>query len=185
MVMAFFLNFFFSGPLSIGLPVIVKDVFHGTAGSLATVEVSMGIGALIGGAILATVTLKKPGKAMIAGLIALGVFFMVAGFAGNLWHLAALVALMALVTQIVNIPLMTMLQQTTPKKMLGRMMSFLMTVSTGLVPVSYATTAFLLATGISMQTIIIISGVVVTLLAVYQLKNKRLVGFTFEGERRG
>lgn len=179
MIMAFFLNFFFSGPLSIGLPVIVKDIFQGTALSLATVEIAVGIGALVGAAVLAAITLKKPGKTMLAGLIAIGIFFLVTGFSTTLWQLASTVAVMAFTIQVVNIPIMTMLQQTTPKHMLGRMMSFLMTVSTGLVPISYAATAFLLAVGIPMQTIIIVSGVVVTTLSLVQLKNKRLLSFRY------
>lgn len=176
-VMAFFLNFFFAGPLSIGIPVIVKDVFHGSAVSLAVVEMSMGIGALIGAIILAVFTLKKPGIAMVGGLIALGILFSITGLSTHVVVTAGLVALMAIATQIVNIPLMTVLQQTTEKKMLGRMMSFLMTVSTGLVPVSYVVTSFLLAAGVGIQTIISISGVIVTLLALYNLRNKKILSF--------
>ncbi|WP_284139482.1 MULTISPECIES: MFS transporter [unclassified Virgibacillus] len=176
--MAFFLNFFFAGPLSIGLPVIVKDVFEGSAVSLAIVEISMGIGAMIGAILLAAITLKQPGKAMVGSLIVLGVLFTATGISTGLIWTAAIVLLMSIATQIVNIPLITMLQQTTDKKMLGRMMSFLMTVSTGLVPVSYVCTSFLLALGLSIQLIIIVSGIIVTILALYMLKNKKIISFT-------
>jgi MFS family permease len=177
-VMALFLNFFFSGPIAIGMPVIVKDVFDGSAVSLATIQTSMGIGALVGAILLASWKLKKPGKAVISGLIGLGLSFSVMGLSANIWMMAGLVALMAVLIQIINIPLITMLQQTTNKRMLGRMMSMFMTVSTGLTPISFIATSSLIAVGVSIQWIIVISGIVVTLIAVYNLKNKKILGFT-------
>ncbi|MUK90091.1 MFS transporter [Ornithinibacillus sp. L9] len=179
-VMAFFLNFFFSGPLTIGIPIMVKDVFHGDAVNLATVQTSLGIGALIGAIVLATIKLKKPGFIMIGGLIALGVIYTITGFSIHIYLTAVLVALMTFTTQFVNIPLITMLQQTTDKHMLGRMMSFLMTVSTGFVPVSFVVTSVLIAIGISIQTIIIVSGIIITLIAIYNMRNKKILGFKFE-----
>ncbi|MFD2042760.1 MFS transporter [Ornithinibacillus salinisoli] len=179
-VMAFFLNFFFAGPLAIGLPIMVKDVFQGDAVSLATVQTSLGIGALIGAIVLASIKLKKPGIVMIGSLVFLGVIYTITGFSSQLFITAGLVALMTFTTQFVNIPLITMLQQTTEKKMLGRMMSFLMTVSTGFVPVSFVVTSTLIAFGISIQTIIVVSGVIITLIAIYNIRNKKILGFKNE-----
>lgn len=176
-IVAFFINFFFSGPLAIGLPIIVKDIFGGNALGLATIEIAMGIGALLGAIILATIKLKKPGFALIGSLIILGALNIGTGFSMYLYVTAGLVCLMGFLTQLINIPLMTMLQQTTEKKMLGRMMSFLMTASTGLVPVSFLVTSSLLAAGVSIQTIIIVSGVAVTLIGVYSLKNKTIMRY--------
>ncbi|MFD1037675.1 MFS transporter [Virgibacillus byunsanensis] len=176
-MMALFLNFFFSGSFSIGMPIIVKDIFQGSAVSLAIIQMSMGIGALIGAIVLASIKLKRPGVVMIGSLIVLAILYTATGFSVHLMITAGLVAIMALMTQLVNIPLITMLQQTTEKRMLGRMMSFLMTVSTGLIPVSYVATSFLIAAGIGIQTIIIVSGVNVTLLAGYNLKNKKILSF--------
>src|SRR5690606_16910896 len=91
--------------------------------------------------------------------------------------MAGLVALMAVLTQIVNIPLFTMLQQTTDKQMLGRIMSMFMTVSTGLTPVSYVVTSSLIAVGIDIKWIIFVSGIVVTLIALYNFRNRKILGF--------
>jgi MFS family permease len=175
--MALFLNFFFSGPFTIGMPIIVKDVFQGSAVSLATVQTSMGVGALIGAVVLAVITLKKPGVAMIGGLVLIGILYTITGFSTHLFLTAGLAAVMALVLQFVNIPLITMLQKTTEKRMLGRMMSFLMTVSTGLIPLSYVVTSILIAAGIKVQTIIIISGIIITLIALFNLKNKKILAY--------
>ncbi|APC47446.1 MFS transporter [Virgibacillus halodenitrificans] len=173
--LGFILNFFFSGPLSMGIPIIVKDVFIGSAVSLATVETSLGIGALIGALVLASITLKKPGYVMVSGLIVLGILFTFIGFSSSVLFTAGLVAMMAFILQLVNIPLITMLQKTTDKKMLGRIMSLLMTVSTGLVPVSYVATSLLISAGVGIQSIIVCSGIIITLIALYNLRNKQLL----------
>ncbi|WP_404451676.1 MFS transporter [Virgibacillus necropolis] len=176
-IVALFINFFLTGPLSIGLPIIVKDVFEGNAVSLATVEASLGIGALLGAIVLATFNLKKPGMALIGSLIIIGLLYAGTGLSNYLYLTAGFVGVMGFLFQLINIPLMTMLQQTTEKKMLGRMMSFLMTVSTGLVPVSYLITSLILAAGVSIQTIVIVSGIVVAFIGVYCLKNKTIMGY--------
>ncbi|CDO02728.1 enterobactin exporter EntS [Oceanobacillus picturae] len=177
---SFFLNFFFTGPFTIGIPIIVKDIFHGSAVSLATVQMSMGIGALMGAVFLAVVSFKKPGIAVIRGLIGLGIIYTFIGTSTILGMTAALVFVMAFAMQIVNIPIMTMLQQTTEKRMLGRIMSLLMTVSSGLVPVSYAVTSLLIAVGVQIQVIIIVSGLVITGIALNTIRNKRLKEFVVE-----
>ncbi|MGX9932120.1 MFS transporter [Virgibacillus salarius] len=171
---AFFLNFFFTGPFSIGMPIIVKDIFAGNAISLATVQTAMGIGALIGAIFLASIKLKKQGLTVIISLIVLGVIYTSIGMSSYLYLTAGLVASLAFLLQLVNIPIMTILQKSTEKRMLGRMMSLLMTVSTGLVPISYVITSLLIAVGVSIQTIIIVSGIVVMFIAIYNLKNKKL-----------
>lgn len=176
-IVAVFINFFFTGPLSIGIPIIVKDVFNGNALGLATIEISLGIGALLGALFLATIKLKKPGLVLIVSLIIMGGLYAGLGFSMYLFLSAGLVSIMGFLVQLINIPLMTMLQQTTNKKMIGRMMGFLMTASTGLVPVSYLFTSFLLAAGIKIQTIMIISGIVVLFIGVYSLKNKTIMRF--------
>ncbi|WP_164669564.1 MFS transporter [Virgibacillus doumboii] len=176
-VVALFINFFFSGPFSIGMPIIVKDVFEGSAVSLAMVQTSMGIGALIGAIYLAAKKLKKPGLALVVSLIILGVLYTITGISTYLYITVGTVMAMAFLTQLINIPLFTMLQQTTDKKMIGRMMSFLVTASTGLIPVSYVVTSILIAANVGIQTIITISGIVIALIGVYSLKNKTILRY--------
>ncbi|MEN2767708.1 MFS transporter [Ornithinibacillus xuwenensis] len=182
-VMALFINFFFSGPFSIGMPIIVKDIFGGNAVSLATIQTSMGVGALAGAILLAAIKLKKPGITLVVSIIGLGLLYIATGISANIVLTAGLVALMSILTQLINIPLITMLQQTTEKRMLGRMMSLFMTVSTGLIPISYIVTSSLIAIGVSIQTIIIISGIIVTLIAIYNLRNKKILGYKFSQGR--
>lgn len=175
MVLALLLNFFFTGPISIGLPIIVKDIFLGDSISLAIVQSSLGIGALIGTILLVMITLKKPGLIMVWSLTMMGILYICIGFSTYLFITAGLVVLISLLTQFINIPIITSLQKTTEKKMLGRMMSFLMTVSTGLVPISYFVTSLLISVGVGIQIIIIVGGVVITGLALYTFRNKKIL----------
>lgn len=104
----------------------------------------------------------------------IGCFVYRHGFSSDLILSCALIAAAGLTMQFVNIPLITVLQQTTEKRMIGRMMSFLMTVTTGLIPVSYIITSFLLGFGVGIQPIIIFSGAIVTLIAVIHLRHKKI-----------
>src|SRR5690625_6410739 len=61
-ILAFFINFFFTGPIAIGLPILIKDVYKSDVLGLATVESSMGIGALVGTIILVIYQLKRDRK---------------------------------------------------------------------------------------------------------------------------
>ncbi|QDP42107.1 MFS transporter [Radiobacillus deserti] len=180
MVMALFINFFFSGPLSIGIPIIVKDIFESNALGLTIMECALGIGALSGAILLATrKNLKRPGLVLIQCTFGLGLLYVLTGASFHLIASACFVATMGFMTQLVNIPLVTMLQQSTEKKMLGRVMSVLMTVSTGLIPVSYAVTSSLIAMGVNIQYIIATGGIMVMLIALANSRNKRILGYQF------
>src|SRR5690625_4848700 len=178
MLIALILNFLFTGPIAIGLPLIVKDVFLGDAISLAVVESSLGLGSLIGTIVLVIVTLKKPGKFMVSSLTLLGILYTIVGFANSLFITAALVLFMAIFIQFMNIPLITSLQKTTEKAMFGRMMSFLMTVSTGLVPISFFITSVVISLGVGIQTIMIVCGILITIVAINTFRNKKILSLT-------
>lgn len=183
-VMAFFLNFFFSGPLAIGLPILVKDIFSGDVVGLASIETSMGLGALLGALLLTMYKLKQPGYTILFSLTGLGILYTFTGVSTSVMMTAALVGFMGFLTQLLNIPIITMMQQITERKMLGRMMSFFMTVSTGLVPVSYLVTSILIGFNINIQSIMFASGLMITALALFQFRNPKIARFSFtkEGE---
>jgi MFS family permease len=171
---AFFINFFFAGPFSIGMPIIVKDVFAGNSISLAVIQTSMGAGAMLGAIFLSIKNIKKPGMILLYSIMSVGCLYFLNGMSHYLWLSAGFVLLMAFLLQLVNIPVFTILQKTTDKRMLGRMMSLLVTVSTGLIPVSYIATSLLIAIGVSVQQIMMTSGIFIVIIALFSLKNKRL-----------
>src|SRR5690625_2901928 len=181
-ILAFFINFFFTGPIAIGLPILIIDLYKSDVLGLATVESSMGIGALVGTIILVIYQLKRPGLTAVWTLIGLGILYTLTSVSMSLYVTAGLVGLMGLLVQLLNIPIFTMMQQVTEKAMLGRMMSFFMTVSTGLVPVSFMVTSLLISADIGIQTIMFGSGIMITILAIFQLRNKRILQFKLTKE---
>lgn len=181
-ILAFFLNFLFVGPIAMGLPILIKDILAADVIGLATVETSMGVGALLGALLLTLYTLKRPGIIVISALTGLGILYTLTGLANSVLMTAILVGIMGLLIQILNIPIMTMMQQVTDKNMLGRMMSFFMTVSTGLVPVSFLITSILIGFQINIQTIMFVSGIMITILAIFQFRNKQIIHFSLSKE---
>ncbi|WP_370458002.1 MFS transporter [Thalassobacillus sp. CUG 92003] len=180
MIMAFFLNFFVTGPMSLGIPIIVKDVFGANALGLTTLEVSLGGGALFGAFVLTSIkNLKRPGVVMLGCIAAFGGLYALTGLALNLYVNAGLLVGIGLLLQFVNIPLMTMVQRTTDKHMLGRVISLLMTVSTGLVPVSYFVTSLLIGIGVDIQLITMIGGSIVLLLAIMHVNNRTIMNYRY------
>ncbi len=181
MVMALFLNFFVTGPLSIGIPLMVKDVFHEDALGLTTLEVSLGAGALLGSILLASIgAIKKPGYLMLASITLFGGLYAISGLGIGLYINAGLFLCIGFLLQFVNVPLITMVQQTTDQAMIGRVLSLLMTVSTGLVPISYLVTSSLIAAGISIQFITITGGLVVAVIALLYFTNQKILNFSYE-----
>lgn len=174
-ITALFINFFFVGPIVIGLPIIVKDIFAGSAGHLAFLEGSMGVGALIGTVTLIAITLKKYGKVLIGSLFVTGLLYLCIGLSPSIYLIGVILLGMGVLLQFVNIPIMTVIQKETDPKMLGRMASMLAFVSTGLIPVSYLVTSTLISIGVGIQLIVVVSGVVIMVIALYNVKNKVLL----------
>src|SRR5699024_5445399 len=104
-----------------------------------------------------------------------GILYVTIGLASSIYLIGGILAIMGILLQFINIPIMTVLQKQTERKMLGRMSSMLMIVSTGLVPVSYLFTSIFISLDISIQVIVSISGLVIMAIALYNLKNKVLL----------
>ncbi|WP_077297224.1 MFS transporter [Virgibacillus pantothenticus] len=174
MFIAFFINFFFSGPFSIGMPIIVKDVFEGSAINLATIQTAMGVGAMVGAILLAVKKITNYRKVILFSLLVVGCLYTFTGISSHLYVSAILVLIMAALLQFVNIPIFTILQKTVDKSMLGRIMGLLVTVSTGLIPVSYVVTSTLIALGVDIRYIMIGGGIFIVIIAIISFKFKRL-----------
>lgn len=181
-LLALVINLFFTGPISIGLPIMVKDIFKGEVLSLAAVETSIGIGALLGALLLSIFKIKRLGLTLVVNLVLIGLCYSFLGLSRYFYATIVLVSLLGILMQLINIPIITMIQQKADKKLLGRMMSIFMTVSTGLIPVSYMSTSLLIGFGVSIQMIIVTSGIVVILLALTQFRNKTLIKLHYAKE---
>ncbi|MED4753138.1 MFS transporter [Brevibacillus choshinensis] len=157
-VTSLFTNMTFSGPINMGLPLLVKSLgWDGSAYS--SLSITLGIGTIIGG-ILTGILNGFRGKFML-----LPFFTAVMGFAVSslffMQHISLGYAAMftvGLMLSMTNIPYITYIQSIVPAHMLGRVMSLLSLMSIGLGPVSYAICSFVLEHNVATPAVIMLTG---------------------------
>ncbi|MFN2590823.1 MAG: MFS transporter, partial [Actinomycetota bacterium] len=139
MVMTAASNFFLSGPLRVAIPVLVEENLHAGSAALGAVYASLGAGGLI--AVLAAgqigVTRRRTAL-MYVSWTAAGLFAAVAGLVPRLGVVAVMAGGVGFGLGLGNVLWFTLVQQLLPKRMLGRVFSVDMLVSTGLLPASIA-----------------------------------------------
>ncbi|MFN2589716.1 MAG: MFS transporter [Actinomycetota bacterium] len=132
-------NFFLTGPLRVAIPVLVRDVLHRGSTELGVVHASLGAGGLVAVLIAGQLGVARHRTAiMYVSWTAAGIF---AAGAGLLPHLAVVSVMAAGVgfgIGLGNVVWFTLVQQFVPKRVLGRVFSVDMLVSTGLYPTSIA-----------------------------------------------
>jgi len=160
-----FMNMMFSGPINMGLPLLVKDL--GWDGSdYSTLGMTMGIGTILGG-IITGVCNGFRGRFLILPL-----FLAVMGTAtSSLYFMQHLgmglfsMIVLGMTLSLTNIPLITYIQSIVPGNMLGRVMSLLSLMSIGLGPVSYALCSFLLESKLATSaTLLLVGGIALGLI---------------------
>lgn len=153
-----FTNMTFSGPINMGLPLLVKSLgWDGSAYS--SLSVTLGIGTIAGGIVTGLLGGFR-GKFLI-----LPFFLAVMGFAiSSLYFMQQLtlgfaaMLTIGLMLSMTNIPYITYIQSIVPARMLGRVMSLLSLMSVGLGPVSYALCSFVLEHKVATPGLIMLVG---------------------------
>ncbi len=135
------MNFLFTGPLLVGIPVLA-DKFLPEGAVAFGLLMSGYAGGNLAGYLLAGSLPRPTGKAMsiflITLLAAFGVVLGLFGFIRLTWVDFGLNLILGAGNGYIAILMFTWMQTRTPKDMLGRMMSMVMLSSTGLVPISQA-----------------------------------------------
>lgn len=134
-------NFLIVGPLLVGIPVLANTRLPEGATAFGLLMSAFSGGNLVG--ILLAGSLPRPSGTMmrimiISLLVAFGVIIGLLGVIPSTWVDFALLLLLGLGNGYIAIIMFTWMQTTTPKDMLGRMMSIIMFSNTGLIPVSQA-----------------------------------------------
>jgi len=135
------INFLFSGPLLLGIPVLADHYLPEGAVAFGLLMSAFAGGSLLG--ILLAGSLPRPkGKGMKAFIVlllaAFGVSLGLFGFLRSTWMDFVLMLLLGAGNGYIAILMFTWMQTNTPKEMLGRMMSMVMLAGNGLVPISQA-----------------------------------------------
>jgi MFS family permease len=117
------INLLVFGPMSVGLPVLVRDVLRGDAAVFGALTASLGAGQIVAGIILGQATIRRSGIVMYAFAVMAGVVLASFGaFPLLAWLLFASV-LMGVTFVGFNILWETALQRHVPRALLGRVTS--------------------------------------------------------------
>jgi MFS family permease len=132
-------NFLFTGPLLVGIPVLAEQRLAEGAtafGLLMTAYAGGNLAGMVFAGILPKPTGERFRILMIALLIGFGIVLACFGWITNTWINFALILTLGLGNGYFGLVLFTWIQQRTPREMLGRVMSMVMLASMGLVPLS-------------------------------------------------
>ncbi|WNB91372.1 MFS transporter [Bacillus sp. NEB1478] len=168
-----FLNVFVTGPLMMGLPIFVKSILNGSALDFSYVEGSMAVGMLLSSIIIGIFnTKKRRGLMVTVSLLAMNVFFLWFSQSTSLHICMIAIFFIGITFPATNIPLISAVQSSVDKKMLGRLMGLLTMASMGLAPLSLAATSTLISYGLTIDKIMAggaVSLIVVNLMIIWKL----------------
>jgi MFS family permease len=168
------LNFLFSGPVLVGLPVIANSRMTEGAAAYGVLMAAFAIGNL-GGIIGSSAIKIKPNKLWLLYVAMIGAFGLgmaAIGFIYSMWIGSAILFLLGLMNGYISILLITQLQKRTPPDMMGRLMSLVMFAGTGLVPISQALAGALLK--ISIEGVFVGCGILILGIAVMAALSKEV-----------
>lgn len=158
------INVFFFGPLLMGIPLLANEVLHGKAVEVSFLQSSYQ-GGMLGGALLIGLLniRKKRGLSILILISCLGISL---SFLGQIYILSQgiiLLVMMGFMSSMINIPLVSIIQENSETDKLGRAMSFVSAYSNGLVPLSYAFVSICLTFGTSISDILLYCGCLITI----------------------
>jgi len=172
MVIVMALNFFFTGPLGVGPAILAKERFTEGSVALGILLSAMGVGSLLG--LLAGSALKpqRLGVVTLGSVGVAGLSIVAAGLSTSMWATALLFAVAGASSGFSNLLLITWLQRRISKEMMGRIMSFVMLASMGLMPISAAVAGFIAE--YSLTTLFVLNGSLLVVTVVLSLLKKNV-----------
>ena len=141
-LLATVINFCLVGPIGVGLPYLAAMSFRSPT-ALAAMLSSVATGGLLGAVLAGVWKIRRKGLLMLGGSAFLGLCLAVTGGLSKLWLICAVLVLMGCAAGLVNLHILTWIQQRAAAEIRGRVMSVLMVASVGLAPVSIVVAGFL------------------------------------------
>ncbi len=142
MVLAGVINLCLAGPMAVGLAYLTKQRF-GTPTSYGFVVSAVAAGGLAGSLVAGLWRPRKRGVLMLSVCTVLALCLGSIGLLHILWQLAGVLFVMGLAAGVVNIQIASWIQQRVDVQIRGRVMSVLMFISLGPVPLSLAVAGML------------------------------------------
>lgn len=174
-------NFLFTGPLVVGIPVLADQRLPEGARAFGFLMSAYAGGNLLG--FLVAGALPRPSGRWMSGftvvlLTAFGLVLFGLGWITLTWVDTALMLLLGIGNGYIGLIIFSWIQQRTPKEMLGRMMSMMMLASLGLVPFSQALAGAL--SKWSLTALFAVAGGLILLTAVWALLQPELKALSDE-----
>ena len=178
-------NMSFGGPIVVGVPFLANSRFPEGAAAYGVIISGYAGGNLLG--ILVSGALPRPGRRVIQGLMVtmfavFGIGVAALGWISLTWLAALDLFVMGVLNGYLSIQLITALQRTTPKEMLGRTMSMILFANMVFMPISQAITGGVLRWSVALP--FVGAGLLLLGLGVYLLTptaRDSLVGKLIEG----
>lgn len=174
LVILIFINFFFFGPLLMGIPLLVDSVLKGEVLDLSFLQSSYQGGMLAGAILVGILNLrKKRGLTMLVMIGILGVCLTFLGQIGFLWQGILLLSLMGILSSFINVTLISTIQAQSDPNKIGRVMSLVNASSNGLVPLSYAFVSLALVMQFTISNVMLLCGMLILVISsIYLLRSK-------------
>ncbi|WP_257143483.1 MFS transporter [Bacillus sp. AFS015896] len=170
------INVLFFGPLLMGIPLLASEVLHGKAVEVSFLQSSYQGGMLGGALLIGLLNIRKNRGLSILILISfLGIFLSLLGQMYVLWQGILLLVIMGFMSSMINVPLVSIIQENSETDKLGRVMSFVNASSNGLVPLSYAFVSICLTFGTSISNILLCCGLLITILSILFITKYKIV----------
>lgn len=159
LIILIIVNFFFFGPLQMGIPLIINNVLHGEALHLSFLQSSYQGGMLAGAVTVGIVNFrKKRGLSILIIINVLGICLSLLGYIHFLWQGIFLLSIMGILSSIINVSLISIIQEKSQEDRIGRVMSLVNAFSNGLVPLSYAFVSIALVMELTISSIMLYCG---------------------------
>lgn len=159
LIILIIVNFFFFGPLQMGIPLIINNVLHGEALHLSFLQSSYQGGMLAGAVTVGIVNFrKKRGLSNLIIINVLGICLSLLGYIHFLWQGIFLLSIMGILSSIINVSLISIIQEKSQEDKIGRVMSLVNAFSNGLVPLSYAFVSIALVMELTISSIMLYCG---------------------------
>ncbi len=167
----------FMAPVGNLMPLMVTEYFKGGATELAWLQAAMGIGAILGGALLGVWGgFKRKVNTVIIGILGISISVLAIGFVSPIGYLTALLfsGFTGIMLSFANGSFGPLLQTKVPSEKQGRVFTVLSSISLGLMPIGLLLSAPI-ADRFGVMTVYRIGGALGMIIAIFGLANKHVM----------
>ncbi|MEG1929542.1 MAG: MFS transporter [Anaerovorax sp.] len=169
------LFFFLVTPVAFLSPILVERTFGAQVWMLTANEIAWSFGCVIGGIIISFLGgFKNRIVSMIVSCIAFGIFYIFLGLASNLWIYLGVMFLSGTFIPLYNTAETVLIQESVEEGMLGRVFSLIQIIITAIMPLGMVIFGPL-ADMVSVQSLLMVSGVLTIALGLYFAMDKNLL----------